>query len=248
MKTVNLRLAGGSPTGPRSGVWGVKAKKNQVYVWQDNHGGVEKLSFHTPLYCARAFDKAYGVPAAMNARQSFEWQRAETPVAGAGSVTWAARIGIATDFLSTALEPAGSKVRWISPAPAGMTTFLEFVFTRDKEKEFREFAALGNYHVAAFIPLDIGESFAVCSSVAQQTEKDFRMPASHFEKRDVIISALDLGHTGRPLRLTIFKPPKDGECLLGWEFGGYFDDGSSAWREMPTFSRTEVIDRKWKAA
>jgi hypothetical protein len=209
-------------------------------------GGVQKLSFHTPLTCRDAFTDEYGCPATLSNRAMHEWQRAKTPPPGNGDIAWVAKIGFPTDYLSTALDPPAKKnVTWVPAAPAGMSTVVEFLFTRDTREGFRKFAVQGGRDVLAYVPLNTGEAFGMATFFFPKKEKDFRIPASHHEKRDLIISASDPKTTGRPVRLTLHKNPKDGDCLMGWEFGGYFDDGSFQDASLATLSRTTVIDRHW---
>src|SRR5829696_6195739 len=124
-----------------------------------SQGGSPKLSFHTPLYCARAFTTEHGTPAGMENRDMFNWQRAETPPAGEGRVSCVARMAFPTDYLSTALEPIRRAITWIPAAPSGMSTVVDCLFTYDDERSFRQFASHGNVQVVTYLPLD-ADAFA----------------------------------------------------------------------------------------
>jgi hypothetical protein len=233
----DFRLAIGSIGGPRSSVWHFWSRRSEVYATHGGMGGIEKFSFHTPNVCRRAFTKEYGTPAAMTNRASHEWLRDPTPPVGSQQVVRVLRIGFATDLLSTALKPPKRTITWVKPAPLGGSTVLSLMFTKDSEANLvqaleGEPSAL-NHTLIVYKKLPNGEAFCITSWFSPEADKTLRVPASHGHKRDLIVYPKDPEATGRPVRLTTFSSPKDGELIDVWEFGGYWS--------------APVTDAEWKA-
>jgi hypothetical protein len=102
-----------------------------------------------------------------------------------------------------------------------MATVLEMFFTLESESDLRAASAKGNRRLICYALLPNGEAFAVTTRHATWVNEDFGMPASHHQKSDWIFSSQDAQKTSRPIRLTRWIPPKDGEALIASEFGGY---------------------------
>jgi hypothetical protein len=243
-KRADLRIAVGSQEGARSSVWRIWSKNDQVYVSSGSMGGVEKLSFHTPLLCRKAFTKEFGTPHALTDRATMEWLRAETPAAGSGKASCVLVVGFPTNYLSTPLQ-LKKQVAWIAPAPAGMTAVIELVFTRDDATTLASACQPAGRTVVSYSQLSNGEAYAILGRVDSWPGKDIRVPASHHEGRDLIISTSDPGSTSRPVRLTMYSNPKNGDALEANERGGY-------WLAPPqvahtgTFSRSTVLHYQLK--
>ncbi len=246
MKRKDLRFCVGSNGGARAGIWRLWAKREQVYLSQRSLGGIKKLSFHSELICRDAFTSEHGVPATMKERAVRQWKRAITPDGGASAASLVGMIGFPTDYLSTTAERSEKHIAWIDAAPAGMTTVIELMFTRDDEASFRKVAQVGARKVIEYIDLENGEAFAIASNISELQEQDFVMPASHSHNQDLVISASDPLKTGRPVRVTTYKYPKDGDALMAWEFGGYWAAPNQPENALLNrFSRTKVLDGKW---
>ena len=224
MKRFDIRVAIGSAEGPRSGVWHFWSRKGQVYVVHSEMGPVQKFSFHTPDYCALAFTKEHGTPSTMRQRAMHKWRRDPTPEAGTKRAVRVLRVGFATDLLPTALPQPHKQVVWVQPAPPCGSTVLDLMFVRDAECTWREALAsdaAANHRIIAYKALPSGEAWCLTSWFAEGSDRSFRIPASHGTQNDIIISPLDPAGTGRPIRVTAFSHPKDGDLMRAWEFGAY---------------------------
>jgi hypothetical protein len=222
-KRFDIRVAIGTVDGPRSSVWHFWSRNSEVYVVHGGMGGIEKFSFHTPNVCRRAFTKEHGKPSGLANRATHEWRRDPTPPESSKRVVRVLVVGFATDILSTALAPPKHKVIWVEPAPPGGSTVLDLMFTRDAEATLLEALTSEPQHLGhrlvAYNPLPNGEAFCVTSYHADHADSTLRMPASHGHKRDLIAFPKDPNSTGRPVRLTIFSNPADGEFMRVWEYG-----------------------------
>ena len=217
----------GSPNGPRSSVWHFWSRKSEVYAQHGRMGGIEKFSFHTPSLCLHAFTTEHGRPKSMASRANQAWHRDETPPAGLNRAVRVLRIGISTDVLSTKLELTTSKpVMWVPPAPPGGTTVIDLMFVRDGARAVRESLQSEpvemQHTLLAYKQLPNGEAFAVTSHHAKNGDGPLRVPASHGQKHDLIIYPDDPFSSGRPVRMTTFSKPKDGDIMLVWEWGAFW--------------------------
>jgi hypothetical protein len=224
-KRFDFRMAVGTPTGPRSNVWHFWSRNNQVYATHADMGGVQKFSFHTPNVCRLAFTKEHGIPAQMDDRAMHEWRRDPTPQPGNKQVVRVLRVGFATSVLSTALKPAEKDVNWVPAAPAGGSTVIDLMFTRETEGIVREAVQADHnsrHEILAYKMLPHGEAFCLASWFDEKTTEALRVPASHGQQHDLIILRTDPTFSGRPVRLTTYSNPKDGDFMQAWEFGGYW--------------------------
>jgi len=223
MKRFDVRIAVGSLDGPHSNVWRFWSRKAEVYAAQSAMGGVEKFSFHTPNICRRAFTKEHGTPITLNDRATHRWLRDVTSTAGVVRVL---RVGFATDLLSTALAPPKRSISWIKPAPSGWSTVIDLMFTREDETTLLkaltgERAEIG-HRLVAYKRLPNGEAFCVSVWYADRADTTLRMPADQTHKEDLIVFPKDPDLTGRPVRLTLFSNPSDGQFMQAWEYGAYW--------------------------
>lgn len=241
---LDARYVVGTPGGARSNVWRVIVKKSgDVYVTSARMGGVEKLSFHKSGICRKAFTAEYGTPHGLDDRATIKWKRSVTPPAGTNQGNFVFEVGIATNTLSLALPLPTKKVRWIAPAPPGDTTVLSMFYARDDEVVIKNGMQRGE--ILSYTPVAEGEAFVVRSAPFTWDGKDFRVPASHHMSEDYIFSPSDPDRTGRPVRVTIFSHPKDGEKMLAWEHGGYKRRTTvlHAVGTMDTLTRSTVLVR-----
>ena len=114
------------------------------------------------------------------------WRRADTPPAESGRACLLLRVGIATDYLSTALDVPTKKVTWIPAAPAGKTRVVCVLLSNDTEERLRR--ELGKEcEVVAYKKLPNGEAVAVMAYVADSNENGFAVPSSHHQKKHILI-------------------------------------------------------------
>lgn len=217
---MDARLVVGTLGGPRSNIWRLASWRDDVYLAV---GAVPvKFSFHASGRCRKAFTAEHGPPPSLTDRATIKWWRAPTPRPdGSGRASCVLQVGIPTDTLSTSFQPLPKPATWINPAPAGMGTVIEMLFSWEAENDLSAAAAAGNRTVICYTNLPGGQTFAVTSRHATWEHEDFYMPASHHEGEDWLFTKDDPGATGRPVRITIFNNPKDGDSIIGWEFGGY---------------------------
>jgi hypothetical protein len=119
------------------------------------------------------------------------------------------------------------------------------LFTNDDEATVR--SLLTTHEMVKYGRLLSGEGFCVLRAISHAQERDFIVPASHHEMRQLVISRDDPLNTGRPVRLLGHDHPKDGDCLNAWEFGGYWKSAPLEKNEEgDTFTRTTVYAREGK--
>ena len=226
-KRFDIRLTVGSANGPRSSVWAFWSRNSEVYATHRNMGGIEKFSFHSPTLCRHAFTKEYGSPSGRSNRAMQEWHRGRTPPAGSNQIVRVLRIGVATDHLSAkfAVIPPNNTC-WINPAPSGGSTVIDLSFTNDSEATLRESLnsepANLEHKLLAYRQLPNGEAFSISSWHSDKAVKVFRVLAAPHDPRDLLILPVDPDNTGRPVRLTLFSNPKDGDLMSVSEMGGYW--------------------------
>jgi hypothetical protein len=155
------------------------------------------------------------------------WHRGSTPPAGSNQIVRVLRIGIATDHLSTKLaESPPNNTYWINPAPSGGSTVIDLSFTNDSQATLRKALesepANLEHKLLACRQLPNGEAFSISSWHSDKADKVFRVLAAPHDARDLLILPLDPDNTGRPVRLTLFSNPKDGDLMSVWELGGYW--------------------------
>jgi len=222
----DIRLAVGSPHGARSSVWAFWSRNSEVYAAHRRMGGIEKFSFHTPTLCRHALTKEYGLPPGRDSRAIQVWKRDSTPSPSKNKVVRALRIGVATDHLSTKLEDVPpAKTHWIRPALRGGSTVIDLGFTNDAEATLRtalesEPSSLG-HRLIAYKKLPNGEAFFITTWHSDKADRVFRVKAAPHDPWDILILPIDPDNTGRPVRLTLFSNPKDGDLMNVWEMGGY---------------------------
>jgi hypothetical protein len=219
-KRFDVRLAVGTVDGPRSSMWHIWSRKSEVYAAHAQMGGIQKFSFHTPNVCRRAFTKEHGTRSTLTDRATHEWRRDPTPAVGSKQAVRVLRVGFATDVLSTTLESPTRSIIWIKPAPAGRSTVFDIIFSRESEAAISEAIAADAPEVAhtmvAYNRLPNGEAFCVTCWYADKGVETLRMPADAGHKDDLIVFPKDINQTGRPVRLTLFSNPKDGDFRLVW--------------------------------
>jgi hypothetical protein len=169
-KRFDLRLAVGSPSGPRSTVWAVWSRNSEVYAAHRSMGAIQKFSFHTPTLCRHAFTKEHGPPKGRSNRATQRWYRGSTPPAGTNQIVRVLRIGVATDHLSTELaETPPESTHWISPSPSEGSTMIDLSFTKDTEQMLREALksepAKLQHKLLAYRQLRNGEAFCISSGI-----------------------------------------------------------------------------------
>jgi hypothetical protein len=101
-----------------------------------------------------------------------------------------------------------------------MKMVIELVFTRDDASTLEHACLLSGRTLELYTKLSDHEAYAVLSHQNSWPGEDIRVPASHHEKRDLVDSASDQEHSGRPVTLHTFTSPKDSDALVVTERGG----------------------------
>jgi len=210
---LNMRSGVGSPVGPRSSTWRVVSQGNDIYVSQGNSKS-SKLSFHQSGICRDAFRQEFGVPITMTDRLMYKWVRGPVPDAMSGHACLLLRLWIATDFLSTATAIPTKKALWLDPAPTGGGRVIELLLSKDEEERLVN-ELDGQRTLIAYYRLPNGIAAVVATGIVQGSDEDFVVPASHHQKRSLLISASDPDNSGRPVRFFIGNNPNDGDHSKG---------------------------------
>ena len=190
-------------------------------------GGIHKFSFHTPSSCRRAFTKEYSETKIPGNRVMQQWHRGPTPSKGVGKVVRVLRIVISTDDLSTGLlDSILGTIHWVNPAPTGGSTCVDLMFSNEPEEELRKLLSgepenlQHNLHFYNRLPN--GEVLVLNSFHSSHSQRVMRVAAAPHDPRDLIVLPEDPENTGRPVRLSLFSNPKDGDFITVWEMGGYW--------------------------
>lgn len=241
---LDARLVVGVPGGARSNTWRIWSQGDEIYVLSGGMGGVEKLSFHSSGICRKAFTSDWGAPPGLADRATVKWKRNATPPVAEGTGCCVLEVQIATDYLSTGLEALTKKVIWIEPAPSNRMTVLEMFFTRHSDDDLRSLAS-GQKKIVVYHRMPNGEAFAVVSCFAEGEPANFYMPASLHESADLIFTPDASTAGGRPIRITVYKHPRDGDRMTAWEWGGYKGQVTAEMLEagMGVFRRDRVFDK-----
>ena len=78
------------------------------------------------------------------------------------------------------------------------------------------------HKLVVYRQLQNGEALSISSWHSDKADKVFRVSAAPHDPRDLLILPVDPDNTGRPVRLTLFSNPKDGDLMTVWEMGGYW--------------------------
>lgn len=226
-KKFSFRFAIGSVRGPRSGPWLVKKSKADIYVIHNRMGDVLKVSFHQANVCRYAITRERATRHGKRRIVLRHWERADVSHTGSGQIQCVLAVCFPTGTLSTNLGLADENIAWIPAAAEGMTRVVEFLFTKHDKQTFLDIAKSANRQPCYFFESASSESFAVVSHEARTKRHEFRIPASDGEKRDLVISDADPNATGRPVRLTLFGEQIQGNTLVGWDFGAYWESNST---------------------
>ncbi len=218
----DLRFGIQNPLGYESSIW---------RLWVTGHGDaylairsmakIEKFSFHQSGICRSAFTNEHGMPLTMTDRAMFKWRRMQTPLIGEGKAARIAVLGFPTDFLSKPSNSNNNDVFWISAAPVGGATYVEFAYTYESQESIEmAFEGTSSRKLLAFTRLPSGEAFFGSSYHADWENKDLNIPGGD-NSPDLVFSAVDTFNTSRPIRIRLTSPPVDGNALFLQELGGY---------------------------
>ena len=238
----DFRFAIGSAGGAHSSVWHVCSRRDHVYARHAASGGIHKFSFHAPNIGRHAFTQEYAAKRPSRTREAQQWLCAMTPPAGSGRAACLLVASFPTAYLSTRSLTARKPLIWLPAAPLGHTRIVRLVLTHDNEAQLWAECLKGPRSVVAYSYLSDGRGFALLTEISPFSGNDFRMPASHHETRDLVISSTDPHGTGRPITFTMRNNPGDGDAIEVLEFGAYWEahDPSAT---SDTFTRQRVIDR-----
>jgi hypothetical protein len=105
-------------------------------------------------------------------------------------------------------------------------------------------------HVLAVHELLNGETLVISTWVKEWTFGDLIMPAGFQESDDYVFPAADEEGRVRSINLTMYWPPRDGDCLMCAELSGFRVPGGEAQVLYPNaarLTRDQVLDRKARA-
>jgi hypothetical protein len=223
-KLLDLRFGVKRPDGHISNVWKIWTTRNRdVYLATRGLTSIAKYSLHASGVCRKAFTQERGTPSTMTDRKMFGWRRAEVPPVGGLGASLALQINFATDFLSRPVKAQDKPVCWIEAAPSGGATCVEFCFTRASEETVRKAFGEGGSgrRLLCYVMLPAGEAFFMSYYHADAADERSFTVTGEGKVNDLVFSAQAPVDTGRPIRICINGPPKDGDALEVWEFGGY---------------------------
>jgi hypothetical protein len=222
---VDMRIGVRAGNGLVSSVWRLFATKyGDVYFATRSLAGVSKLSFHQSGICRSAFTEKQGKPATLPDRATLKWKRAGAPKAGTRHGVLLATVAFPTSFLSKPKAEGLEEISWIDAAPVGSATYLDLVITMES-RDFVDKAFCGNQRrVLSHTALMRNEFLLVAHYHGDWEDSDLQMPGDG-KVADLLFSANDPTDTGRPIRLTMFSNPKDGDAIYIRELGGYVVTG-----------------------
>jgi hypothetical protein len=239
MGKVDLRIAVGSLIGPRSSIWRVFSNKDDVYIAHGDLGGIQKFSFHASGICRHAFTREEGPALPGQDRAQRKWRRVVGPTEG---MVYALVARFPSDFLSSTLKAPSKPVRWITPAPLGQATIIEFVFTRLNEDDMRALAAKHGRQIIDQTQLPSGEYFVTSWVHEPWHGEPFVIPGVFGRDDQHVVSRHDPTGTGRPVRLSIFIEPTETQPMTVDEYGAYPAPLDTQFPEpMGHFSRGQLL-------
>jgi hypothetical protein len=221
----DLRFVVRSPGAFVSSVWRLWVTRHgDAYLASRQLAKILKLSLHRSGICRSAFTSEHGTPASMPDRLIFKWRRKSIPSVGSGDGTRVVWLGIPTDYLSFRPDLDLTEHVCVPSAPSGGATYFEIVFTAEPQDAVElAFSTTGNRNLLLYAWLPEGHGLFICWYHADWVNEDLRMPGNGVA--DLIFSAADPLRTGRPVRLTMGLPPKDGDAMVITELGGYAEPG-----------------------
>lgn len=225
---LDLRFAVRRNDGYTSSLWRLWiSRKGDVYLSSSKHGGVIKFSFHKSGRCRKAFTSDYGTPKKLNERAMYKWWRAKTEKKGSGKASRIAWIGFPTNYLSREIDLGNKDITWIKSAPKDKATFIQLAFTKEDERTVTALLNGNKQKVIKYINLPFGEAFIIFYGYDDWENNDLKSPAAEDSIfPDLIFSEEDPKNTGRPVRIEISPMPKDGDCVIITELGGYKAENS----------------------
>ena len=222
MSKLDIRFAVGTPDGAQSAIWRAWSQKDDIYVGHRSQSGVEKISFHASGICRKAFTQEFGVPDGLNDRVTVRWRRATTFPRGEGKGSLVLTIAFPTDYLTTKEQAAISKpVLWIPAGAAGHVRCVDMFFTLESKITINKLFGKNGQSLHTYTELPSSEKFVISSYATEWRGNPVKVPASLHEEQDLIFHQKDPDNTGRPVRLTMFNCPNDGDSLFCQELGGY---------------------------
>jgi hypothetical protein len=242
------RVAIGDASGARSNIWMVSTANNDVYAFHRDRVGIEKISFHQSGICRSAFTEQHGTPEGMTNRVIQRWNRPQIPPAGSNTLIRLLSVGFPTSHLGTGPVPVDKPMLWLAPAPPGRYRNFELALTPDPPETVSALIEQwADHQVLATHPTPNGTSLILFSGEGEWTRGDLIMPASMHEADDFAFPAVETPEQARPIRLTIYTSPRDGDCLMCAELSGFRVPGGGAQRLFPSadhLSRDRVLDKK----
>ena len=249
-RDLKVRIAIGDSAGTQSPIWVVSTAKNEVYAAHRTRGGIEKISFHQSRVCRRAFTTEYGVPSGMTDRVIQRWIRPETQPASSSTLTRLLSVSFPASHVSASVAIAKPTILLDSAAP-GRSKNFDVALTNDLPATATALVEQGLAHISAKVcathQMPNGETLLVFSTETENRFGDLIMPAGLHEPDDLVFPSG--GPTGEApsLFLTVYREPKDGDCLMCIELAGFRVPDGQAQMLFPNagcLTRTRVLDRQ----
>ncbi|KAA1053542.1 hypothetical protein [Azospirillum argentinense] len=222
-----VRFAVFDGNGARSLVWRLWVDKNDIYLSSRNMSNIVKTSFHyDSKICRYAKTNVDG-----NAREAFvRWIRAPLSDSGKDGGVLLARISIPSDYLSSSLsgEPPVDVIK-VPGASAGQSTFIEIFLTKENLARVDTIFPGTNSYLIARRKLLNGVIMGIKYGYGDYDFKGIEAPKSNADGSvfgNLSFPETDVWDTGRPIRMTLFQHPKDGDALEILEIGGYDPDAA----------------------
>lgn len=240
----DFRFIVGTKGGPHSAIWRVWSRRDDVYACSATSGGVEKFSFHPPNIWRHASTKEHANARGTKDRYAHQWAGPPMPPAGSGQVLCPLIGSFPTDFLSTSpLASSNKPIIWLPEAPQGHSRIVRLLMTYESESEVQSACVKATCLLIGYSRLADGRAIALVTHTAEFHADDFRVPASHHEGRDLVVSRRDPSSSGRPVTFRMFRPPPDGDAAEFIEYGAYWEPHTPNAAEPGIFKRAVVFDR-----
>ena len=172
---------------------------------------------------------------------------ARAAVSRRGRGTLLLAITFPTDHLSTeAPVPTKPAVWWKPLVSPGGSKVVEMILTNEPIREAAVQLASTGADVIAVHSLPCGQTFAVRAADSDWAGDDLIAPAGFHEVDDIVFPRSDDRAGARPVRLTMFSNPSDGDALLCQELSGFKVPASMAKKLFPdanSLTRDAVFDR-----
>jgi hypothetical protein len=176
-----------------------------------------------------------------------KWQRVALPPRGEGKGSLLLSVSFPTAHLSSDVAVPTKPVIWIAPSGIDRSKIVQLLLTNETVEAATALLKDGSVLASHIIPH--GETLILFAFDSDWVGHDLVMPAGFHEPDDFVFPADTQSMTTRPIRLTIFRPVRDGDgdCLNCEELGGYrlpAGEASVRFPDAHRLSRNLVLDHR----